>query len=245
MAAATQSAGPNEALRKRHQIQTAGKMMFVWVAAASLIIGVSGVGVYLLSQKIHFGNQVISEKLHTKRVLEGNIQAADDLLTSVQVLNTNPDLKRVTISDEQNPVEAVLDAMPADANSSALAASLQKRLLVGDGISLETLSVEPIAGAETGDEEVAPAPVATDTPEGAEANLGAVQPIPFSFEVTAKDPAALKKMMQRLERSIRTVTLTHTELESQGNRLRLSGQGVAYYQPKVTTIMKKVTVPRK
>lgn len=232
-----QSVRPGQGLRKRNQIQAAGKMMFVWVAAASLIVGVSGVGVYLLAQKIHFGNQVISEKSNTKKILEGNLEQADDLLASVQVLNTSQALRQVTVSSKQNPVEVVLDALPAEANSSALAASMQKRLLVGDGVVLEMLAVEPVSGVETGDAEAG-----TGSGLNEAFNKDAYQ-IEFRFEVAAKNPAALKKVLQRLERSIRTVTIRHIELESQGSRVQLIGEGSAYYYPKVETIMKEVTVP--
>lgn len=236
--ATAQVAGPNEGLRKRHQIQSAGKMMFVWVAIASLVVGVSAVGIYLLAHKIHFGNQVIAEKIHTRSVLKNNLDTSDQLIEAVQVLNTNTDLRENRISDSQNPVEVVLDALPAEANSSALAASLQKRLLGGDGISLEMLSVDPVADEiGEGSDLVLNEDVVFEA-------VGDVQQIPFSFEVSARDPAALKKMLQRLERSIRIVDLFNLELESEGSQLRLTGQGLSFYQPKVTTIMKEVTVPK-
>lgn len=238
--ATAQVGGPNEGLRKRHQIQSAGKMMFLWVAVASLVVGVSAVGIYLLAHKIHFGNQVIAEKIHTRSVLKDNLETSDKLLEAVQVLNTNTDLRDNRVSDEQEPVEVVLDALPAEANTSALAASLQKRLLAGDGISIETLSVDPVAEevSETSD-------VNTSAADELDVDsVGDVEMIPFSFEVRARDPAALKKMLQRLERSIRVVDLLNLELESEGSQLRLTGQGVSFYQPKVTTIMKEVTVPK-
>lgn len=240
--ATPQVAGPNQALRKRNQIQAAGKMMFVWVAAASLVIGASGVGIYLLSQKIHFGNQVIAEKFHTRKVLDNNLESSDELLQAVQVLNTDTHLRENKVSDSQNPVEVVLDALPADPNSSALAASLQKRILAGDGISIETLAVDPVSEEMSEDSD---SNVSVSSENLPDSGVGNVQQIPFSFEVSARDPAALKKMLLRMEKSIRTVNMVNIELQSQGNQLRLTGQGVAYYQPKVTTIMKEVTVPHK
>ena len=70
---------PSTGLRKRQQISRANKMMFVWVAGVSVVVGISIVLTVFLAQRILFGEKVIAEKDKTASTLEANLKAVATL----------------------------------------------------------------------------------------------------------------------------------------------------------------------
>jgi hypothetical protein len=208
-------------IRKRQQITRANQAMFLWVAGAAVVIGFSVVIGIFLWQKIAFSEKVISAKATTAKTLTKNLEVVDTLRSNVRVLDTDENLKATRLKDDDLPIQSVLDALPADANSTALGSSLQAKLLSGvNGVTLESIKVEPVAGIET-------------DVESTSANLNATNQINFSFSVSvnSNNPNALRDVLLRLERSIRPINITSLDVESQGARLVLSASGHAYYEP--------------
>lgn len=228
------------ALRKRQQIAKANRMMFLWIAGVSVVVGIAAVASLFLVQKALFNEKVLAEKSKTASTLQKNNQVVEELQNQIRVLNTDDNLKGNMVEGETQPVQVVLDALPAGANSSAFGASLQQRFLQADGIRLESLSVEPVQDIEVAD-------------YGDNVQTGVVNAdgesqyiVQFSFEVSteANNAAALKDLLVRLERSIRPITLTNTVIEAQGDRLSLRAEGYTFYQPARTVDLKdKVVKP--
>lgn len=212
--------GEAPGLRKRQQIQKTGKNMFIWVAGAAAILGMCAVLSVSLFERITFRQEVIDAKAETADRLDKNIKVADKLKKSIRVLNTNEALLNTPRLDGTEPLSVILDALPSTPNSSALGASLQQKLLNQDGVTIESLTVDPIAGVEDID---------NDTSASSEGD----NQINFQFSVTvaAGQANTLKSMLQRLERSIRTIDLTSVTIEQQGSKMTLSAKGRAYYQP--------------
>lgn len=226
------------ALRKRQQIANANKMMFIWVAAVSAVVGIAIVLSLFLLQKAWFNEKVLAEKSKTASTLVKNNEVVDELKNQVRVLNTNQALKDSMNADESEPVQVVLDALPAEANSSALGASLQEKFLNGDGLRLESLNVDPVAGIESqGDSSVEDASASVDA--ASDENQ-----ITFRFAVSSDvgNASALKNLLQKLERSIRAIDLTTVTIETQGNRLVLTVDGHAFYELAKTVELKDKTV---
>lgn len=226
------------ALRKRQQIANANRMMFLWVAGVSAVVGVAIVASIFLVQKAMFNEKILSEKSKTASTLVKNNKAVSALEDQVRVLNTNDSLKKVMAPGEAQPVQVVLDALPSDANSSAFGASLQKNFLTADGIQLDSLTVDPVQGVEAQDGTTsAPDTSATDSTG---------DQIIFSFSVsTASGNAdALKSLLLKLESSIRPIDLTNVIVEAQGDNLVLTVNGNTYYQPAQSIDLKdKVVKP--
>ncbi|MFZ1360912.1 MAG: hypothetical protein WAS27_02720 [Candidatus Saccharimonadales bacterium] len=220
-------------LRKRQQIATTNRMMFLWVAVASIVVGFALVVSIFLWQKITFGEKVLAKKSETLATLDHNLKVVPVLRDNVRVLNTNEALKSTRINDADQPIQSVLDALPAGANSTALGSSLQARLLTGvEAVTLDTIRVDPVGGVET---------TADDVSEEAQENT-----ITFTFTVSvpANRPDGLREILRRLERSIRAITVTSMTIEQQGSRLVLSVAGHAYYQPaRVMQLKDTVVVP--
>ena len=212
------------AIRKRTQIATANRLMFVWVAGVSVIFGFSVVGVMFLSQMLLFNERVLSEKNRTVSTLNTNNANIPELQRQVRILNTNQALISSKSKPDDQAIQVILDALPSDVNSLALGASLQNKLLAGiDGLTLNSLQVSPVVGIEsldTNDSMVDASTLASNTGNA----------IDFTISVNG-DETALKKVLLNLESSIRTIDIINLKIESQGKSLMLKLQGRGYYEP--------------
>lgn len=226
------------ALRKRQQIAKANRMMFIWVAGVSALVGIAAVISLFLVQKALFNEKVLAEKSKTASTLVKNNQMVEELQNQIRVLNTNENLKSKMVSGEMQPVQVVLDALPSGANSSAFGASLQQRFLQADGIQLDSLNVEPVQDIEVSSSSESNQPTNNSTSTQNDYQVH------FSFDVStsAGNAAALKELLVRLERSIRPIVLTNVAIEAQSDRLVLRAEGHTYYQPVQTAELKNKVV---
>jgi len=226
----------NVALRKRTQIAKANRMMFAWVAGVSAIFGVALVAAIFLTQMLLYNEKVLQEKARTISTLDSNNKNISSLESQIRVLDTNQALLSAKAKPEDQAIQVILDALPSDANSLALGASLQNKLLAGiPNLSLDSLQVDPVVGIESlnGD---------ATTVNAAALDESAVQnSISFRFSVTG-DEVSLKQALQNLEKSIRTINVTSFKIESQGTKRVLSVEALAYYEPSRIVQLKDVTV---
>lgn len=219
-------------VRKRQQISRASRVMFLWIAGVSVVVGIAIVLIAFLVQKIAFGEKVLAEKNKTVSVLESNIKAVDALKDNIRVLNTSEALASTKLSDDDQAVQSILDALPADGNTTALASSLQTKLLAGvAGAQLETIGVD----TPTGDSSATSSSVSTGAQQ-----LG----FAFSVSVDAGNYDSLAKVLERLEKSIRPFTITGITIEAQGKRVVMAVSGVSYFSPAQTVqLSEKVVKP--
>lgn len=219
---------PNEiALRKRSQISKANRTMFLWIAIASALIGAAIVVSIFLSQKLMYHEKVLAVKQKTVSTLDHNNSVISALEDEIRVLDTNSALASAKANENDQAVRVILDALPAEANSLALGASLQNRLLANIAdLSIETLQVDPVIGVETltgGD-----AGTVATTDGSQSANV-----ITFQFVVKGTDNS-IKEALQNLERSIRTIEIVNVKIEVQGQTPVMTVQARAYYEPTKT-----------
>lgn len=228
---------PNDvAIRKRTQISKANRTMFLWIAGASAIVGAALVVSIFLAQKLWYNEKVLAKKQETVTVLARNNEVVEDLESEIKVLDTNAALSSVKANDTDQALQVILDALPSDANSLALGASLQNKLLTGvQGLDLVSLQVDPVIGVETLTSEDSGA-VADE--EGENSNV-----ITFRFVVSG-NYAALKQVLQNLERSIRTVQVTGVKIETQSTGPMMTVDAQAFYEPETTIQLVKEPVPR-
>lgn len=216
------------AIRKRTQIASANRLMFLWVAGVSVVFGVSLVAAIFLTQMLFFNERVLTAKNITVSTLETNyknVTDKDGLLDKFRVLNTNQALIDAKAKPEDQPVQVILDALPSDANSLALGASLQNKLLTGiNGLTLESLQVDPVAGVET------LGASGSYVVDDSTTTSGSQNQISFRFSVDGSE-TALKQALINLESSIRTIDLTSLKIESQGAIRMMTIQARAFYEP--------------
>lgn len=219
-------------LKKRQQIASANRMMFLWVTGVSVIVGFALVLSIFLGQKILFGEKVLAEKSKTVKTLDANRKIIADLQNNIRVLDTNQGLKDTRLKDEDRPIQSVLDALPADANSTALGSSLQSKLLSGiSGLTIDTIKVDPVIGVETEDSSTQNVVDASATGVSSSNNT-----IHFSVTVStaSTNPDALREVLRRLERSIRAIDVRALSVTSQSSRLVMTLSANAYYEPAKT-----------
>lgn len=224
------------ALRKRQQIAKANRMMFLWVAGVSVVVGFAVVGSIFLAQKLAFNQKVLNEKNNTVSILTKNNAVVDDLKESIRLLDTNEGLNSAKAKPDDKALQVILDALPADANSLALASSLQNKLIAGiDGLTVESINVDTVAGDVTADPNVQ---VATPVADDAQANQ-----ITFKLAVSG-DANVLKELLNRFEHSIRAIEITNLTLEQASGKLTMTIDGHAFYEPaRVVELKDKVVKP--
>lgn len=233
------------ALRKRAQISKANKTMFVWVACASVVVSVAAVLVVMMVQKGMHNQKAISELNNTVRTLRQNNEVVGELENQVRALGSNEALLKLRASDDDNALQVILDALPAEPNPSALGASLQSKLL--SGVSVESVQITPIEDGTLDapvEETTTDASGETESADASEAtNAPVVGRISFQFSVQG-EPDELKELLSRLERSIRTIQISHISLESSGGKQVLSVEGEAYYLPAKQIELNNVDIKR-
>jgi hypothetical protein len=229
------------ALRKRQQISKANRTMFLWVAASSALVGIGIVVAVLLTQRALFNEKILGVKATTLTTLEKNIKNVDTLKQQIRVMNTNQALTDAMVPGETQPIRVVLDALPSDANSSAFGSSLQEYFLKDPSLQIEAFNVDVVPGVESQDPSTATTQVAAPV---AGTNAPASNTINFSFSVStdAANISALKTLLQKLERSIRTINVLAVSVEMQSNRIVLKVSGEAYYEPAMTVQLKDQVV---
>lgn len=214
---------PTAGLRKRQQITRANQMMFLWIAGVSVIVGFSLVLMLFLVQRIWFGEKVIGEMDKTVATLEKNIETVPELKDNIRQLNTNEALRSTRLKDSDPALQSVLDALPADANSTSMASSLQTKLLSEiPGITIESLKVEPVSGIETSSEDTR----SSNSSDPASGMIG------FSFAVStaSNNTDAFRQVLERIEKSIRPFKINSVAIESQGSRVVMTAIGNGYYE---------------
>lgn len=213
----------NTAIRKRTQISKTNRTMFIWIAISSVIVGVALVVAFSLVKQLMYNERVLAEKEKTVSILKHNNSTIPELQTQVRVLDANEALRSVRVSSEDQAIQVILDALPSEANSLALGASLQSKLLTGiSGLTIESLQVDPVQGVEQLAEDA--------TEEDAAASSDGASQITFQFSVVGS-PEALKQVLTNLERSIRAIDILTLRIESQGTNQLMSVQARAFYEP--------------
>ena len=105
------------AIHKRQQIEQSSRVMFLWVAGASVIVGFALVISWFLVQQIIFKERVLGEKNNTAAVLKNNNDAVEKLRGELKVLETNSHLNASRINNDEKALQVVLDALPAEDNA--------------------------------------------------------------------------------------------------------------------------------
>ena len=220
-------ATPQAGMKKRQVIANSNRAMFIWIALASAIVGVCLVVGYFMVQQIMFRGRVAAKAEGTATTLRKNNVAAKSLIENVRVLGTDSALNSIKARPDDRALQVVLDALPADINTLALGSSLQEKI-IGEaaGVKIESLVLE---GAST---------------ETAASDSDSLGTVPFILTISSSDANALRDMLLRMERSIRTLDIDTLALEKTDTKYTLTMTAHAYYQLGKTVQLKdKVEKP--
>jgi len=231
----TESKNPGGGLKKRQQIQNAGRSMFIWVAIASVAVSICIVTAQFLFQKWTFNNRVLDAKYKASSQLQKNIVNAKQLQDAVNALVSNDDLASVKTNQDDPNTKSVLDALPSTFDATALATSFQKAILSHSGVAIEGINV-PSDQAQTTTGGSAPAGT---TPT----NTSASTPQEMKFDVTVSGSYdKIRGMLLDLERTIRPIKVMAITLEGDDAAMTATVSGVTYYQPSKSAQIKQEVV---
>ena len=183
------------AVRKRQQIDSSRKTMFVFVAGAAFLAGIALVISIFLIQQIVFHSKVIIEKQSTIFRLDKNLESVDELKKNVRVLETNSALNSVKANSDNSALQTVLDALPDNPNADAFGASIKNKFVdTVEGLTLDNLSV------------TSPNSQGEETEDNDSKSADSSNTLSFSLEVSGSADK-LRELLTKFERSIREVEI--------------------------------------
>jgi hypothetical protein len=205
-------------LKKRQQIELAGRNMFIWVVIAAVAVSFCiATGQYLFA-KWDYNNRVLGAKYTAIDTLTQNITNAQKLKTEVDSLVANNDLASVKTNANDSNLKSILDALPTVSEPAAMATSLQEVILNSSGVTIETITVPQ--------ETVDTANVNTQAPS-------TPQEMQISFIVSGSYDK-IRALMNDLERTIRPIKVSGLSLSGSDANLRATIEATTYYQPSKT-----------
>lgn len=227
-------------VKKRQQIDHTGRIMFAWVAGASVLVGFALVIGGFLVQRIMFESKVLGVKTNTVSTLDKNIAAYDSLRDNIRVLNTNAALSSVKLNDQEEPLRVVLDALPADNNSLALGASIQSLVSRTSGVTLDSFqATSDDATVASNGSASSDSTSSTTTSDGSTTtsdtqSSDSAQQIPFTMELSSTSADSLREVMKNFEKSIRAIDIDESTVDASDSKITMSITGHAYYLPSKT-----------
>ena len=211
-------------LTKRQQLKKTNQVIFMWVAAAAVVLAFSIVALQFLVRQGLFNGKIISEQQKTERALEDSKKNFDGLKRNVDALLADTDLAILRANPSDNTLQVILDALPTTGDPTTFANSLYSKVLPKSGVSITDVSVTTAAaGAATA------VPAAT-TPVVAAAG-GGTQPLPFDVSI-AGAPEQVKNTLMDMEKVIRPMVVRQLNVTVNGSQLNTNIVGETYYLPR-------------
>jgi len=211
-------------LKKRQQIEVAGRIMFIWVAIAACALSFcAATGQYLFVRWQH-NNSVLAAKQKAADTLAENIKNSQSLIKEVDGLVADVSLGAVKTEEKDPNTKSVLDALPTTFDPAALATSLQQIVLSRSSVAIDNISV-PQELAVQGEDAMKPVP----------------QEMTFSFIISGSYDS-IKKAIVDIEKTIRPIKITSINLAGSDNNLRAAIEAVTYYQPSKSVTLGEETI---
>lgn len=210
---------------KRMQISKALNSTVIFVGLAAFCAIFSIVASRALLDQRAYHSRVIKEKTIALNQLRANNVAAQNLVRSYEVFVAEPinslgGSATGTGDLDGDNARIILDALPSKYDFPALATSIEK--LIGPKYKVNSI---------TGNDD-----------EVNQANQTETIPVemPFEFSVTS-NLQLTQELLERLQRSIRPISIVSLTLKGANNDLELSIEAHSYYQPgRTADITKKV-----
>lgn len=211
-------------LKKRQQIEVAGRVMFIWIAIAAAALSFCvATGQFLFNKWLH-NNRVVAAKQTALQTLSSNITNAKELTSEVDALVANEALASVKTNAGDPNTKSVLDALPTTFDPAALATSLQQAVLNRSGASIDNIAVPQEVGSIA----------SSELPAGP-------QEMRFTFAATGSYDQ-IRSTILDVERTIRPMRIISLNLIGSDNNLRATVECVTYYQPAKNVGVKKEVI---
>ncbi len=254
---------------KRAKISKAQRNMFISIALASIVLGVTLVGVVYLAKVIKFNTAVIAEKSKANEGIKTVQENLVNISNDVESMSTNEylesvgrqrskicktediesfeySLSRISIARTCTALRVIPDSMPSVFNQEAAVSSLNQLLLWsngGSGVGIESLGLDRTASIP------ARFPVSTVTGDDSseyDPSLLTVNPIGITVSLT-DGTSKVMGALDMIERSIRpfdisSFALAWTEDADANSGIELTATYVGYYSNKKTITINEKTL---
>ena len=216
---------PSEAtgIRKRQQIRTANRTVFIWIIIASIVVGVCAVSSQFLIRESIFKGKIYSALSETNQTLRKNISIYDQLKSEATKLIADDNLAVLKKGENSTALQVVIDALPTEENRPAFASSMQTEVLGPSGVKFDSFSVVDTGSISAG-----------ITTSGATS-------FDFGFSISG-DYNQILQAINNTERSIRPITIKSIDLQGSGSSFRATVMATTYYQPVADVQLKERTV---
>lgn len=210
-------------VRKRQQIETTNKKIFVWLVVSSVIVSFSLVALQFLVREFMFNQKIINAKSLTNKQLQDNIEAGKELTKNVNALLANTNLNAVktdVTNAEASNLSVVLDALPVTGDTTSFANSLQTAVFPLSGVTINELSTSDLGSGDI--DELALSSAGSST-----------EPLPMPFKAGFNGKYAdVQKTLTDLARVIRPISPTELSIRTgDEGKLQVTISGNTYYLP--------------
>ena len=223
------------AIRKKQKIAKASKNMFITVAVTSFVVGIAVVATGFLAKKIIFNQKVINAKNETVNNLKANNSNFASLEENIKILSANEALSSLKVNPTQDAIGVVLDALPANGNSTAFGASLKEKILNVDNVKIENLTVNTTQDEMSGGSTSSAASTTATTTEKP------LNTISFTFKVIGSI-TSFNDVLRKIEKSIRPIAIDAITLETGNDTSYMTVSGHTNYQPELRAELKTKTI---
>lgn len=215
-------------LTKREQLKKANKTIFIWVAAAAVVLAFSLVALQFLVRQGLFNGKIIKEQQATNRALDESKQNFEGLKRNVDALLAETKLSGLRANPSDSSLQVVLDALPTTGDPTTFSNSLYNKILSRQGVSITGVTVG------TGSAAVAPTP--TDAAVAATTS-------PLTFEATiAGSPDQIRNTLMDIEKVIRPIVVRQLNITVNGAQIDTNIVGETYYLPRSTVNLTDKTI---
>lgn len=223
---------PLTGVKKRQEIDNTRKQVFIWTAAASAAVVVCIMVGINLFQRISYQNKVNGELAKTEKTMQQNVANAKSVRRQVDQLKSKTgrtlSLDQLKTADS-TVFQVVLDALPTSNDAVDLSSSLQREILSGSGVSIESINVDGINSVSSSDGE---GTVDTESGSTKSGSMPTAQPITFTVNFTGTYDQ-VNQALKDIERTIRPIVINKLSIQGSDSKLEVTINATTYYSPSV------------
>lgn len=211
-------------VRKRQKIDQTNKQMMFWVAGAAAAVTICAMLAINLFGQIKYQAKIISKKSETSETLKTSLDAISTLTKNINTLQTDQNLLALRADTDDTAFNVVIDALPTEDDATALGSSIQEKVLVGSGVSLESFEYAAVDTSATSG--------ATDTTKSTSSIRPEAKAITFRFKITGSYDA-IKAALVNIEKTIRPIIIQSLNIDGTVDNLTATISATTYYVPRV------------
>lgn len=224
-------------LTKRQQIAKANTMIFVWVAAASVVVMMCGVASVFLVRQAVFNQKIITAKSKTNATIVQNVENAKQLKKNVDALVADTNLESARANPSDSNLRVVFDALPTTGDETTLSNSLYTQVFTRSGVTTEGISVGAAAATV--------AAVATPAAGSSSSSDAAPTPQSVGFQAgVSGSTESIIRMLTNMEKTIRPMNISQLTIGANAGQLKVDLIGETFYMaPDSVSLGKTVVKP--